>query len=415
MPELGWVGGVRVPSNNQQADLNGETGMASRSFLSAFLVFLIVGFSSAQLFGQCVRVQRGYAYGVCPGYPQHSCRAVPYRVMSYSHPARFCPHPIVVHPVPHRCSASCPTGNGGPKLPVTPRPSEERKVLSVDCVLIFDTNDGELDKICQADRDRMVKVLTGWNNRITDGLRQRNLQTSGQVITWTVLQGDEVNNDDILAAIDQAAQKPKQALFVWYTGHGQVNEVAGRNEHVLVLSGGDRISRSDLFARMQQRKAPLTVLLTDSCSEFQGKVAAELLSLNIQNQLDVLSDLFLRHIGEVDINSSTEGQVAIGIRGDYPNGGALLGKAWEQLSASGVGPTLDSSGDRFVSWREMASALTQEVQARYKLLAPEEAVQKTQTPQAYRLEVSSVGGYPQLIRQGLLTKQFTREVLIPEN
>ncbi len=282
---------------------------------------------------------------------------------------------------------------------------------SVDCVLIFDTNDQELSQVCQADRDRMVQVLQGWKNRITDGLKKRQLPVHGELITWKVLQGNQVNATQIFQAIDQAAAQGNQALLVWYTGHGEVR-VGSRTEHILTLSTRDaqgrrqQILRSELFARMRRRNAPLTVLLTDSCSPIVRKepprpsaaprgVKGEQL-VQAPPRLDVLSDLFFRHVGEVDINSSTQRQLAIGVSSSaQEGGGALLLMGWQALAGSIVGDPLDTNKDRFVSWNELVVSLSQEIKRRHKQLVPES--QEPQEPQARALSVRLVDGYPPMV------------------
>lgn len=281
------------------------------------------------------------------------------------------------------------------------------EIRRVSCVMVFDTNGKGLAKAAAADRDRWVKLLEDWKNGVEAGLKAKGvILPADGLVSWTVLDGAKVTKAEIEAAVDKAGGKG-EALFVWYTGHGETQGSGDQKDHVFTLGNKDEVRRRELFKRMQGRTAPLTVLLTESCSIPKVEVTymSVAKTVNVEGKLDALSDLLFRHTGEVDINSSTEPQLAIALPTDGPTGGGLLSRAYQELSdTSPKSKELDADSDGLVTWEELKDALVKKVAAKFekfKELIPD---QTTQTPKVWTLSVRKATGYPSLRTETQLRK-----------
>ena len=75
--------------------------------------------------------------------------------------------------------------------------------------------------------------------------------------------GDLLTKNDILQAISGLNANSDDAIVFLYSGHGAIDSVAG---HYLQLYSGDRVFRSEVLEALKSRRARLTVLISDCCS-----------------------------------------------------------------------------------------------------------------------------------------------------
>lgn len=296
-------------------------------------------------------------------------------------------------------------GAGNTTPGITPEPNNSIAIKQVNCVLVFDTNGKDIESAVEGDKKRWEGLLDNWEKRIASQLTAKGIAIPGDLINYTIIDGDRVTAENIYSEI-KAKGETNAALFVWYTGHGAV--IGDEKQHTLQLSSGN-LPRSELMKTMKEERAPLTVLLTESCSGIEGDIRSLAATLQTTEGLDVLSDLFLRHAGTVDINSSSEGELAVAV----PGSGGFLSMVYGELSqVAQAGKAPDTDGDSFVSWAEMADALKKGVQAKYEPV--KNAEQPTQTPQVRELEVTRIAGYPQVFPVGLRAVETTRFVRVKE-
>jgi hypothetical protein len=119
----------------------------------------------------------------------------------------------------------------------------------------------------------------------------------------------------ILEAIERCPAGPRDTIFVYYSGHG-AHDSKG---HFLVMPDGTaRLYRDQILSKLEQKKPRLAVLMTDSCSTQApvGIGAGTSAMFMAPDRISPLFDnLFLKSRGVVDLNSSSEGEIAIGAIG----------------------------------------------------------------------------------------------------
>jgi hypothetical protein len=121
--------------------------------------------------------------------------------------------------------------------------------------------------------------------------------------------------DKILRAIDHCPAGQHDAIVIFYTGHGGYDD----DGHFLVMPDGqNRLHRKTILDRIASRNPRLAVLITDTCNLHvpSGVRPGPAPMLIPPERISPLFDsLFIRSHGVVDINSSSEGEVAIGAIG----------------------------------------------------------------------------------------------------
>jgi hypothetical protein len=231
----------------------------------------------------------------------------------------------------------------------------------------------------------------------------------------TVLTGDDVTADNILATVDGLEVGPTETLFCYYGGHGAYDDDMADDDpsggHHFQIPGGDLL-RADLVNALKNKGAQLTVLLTDTCNvcrTFQPDRPEARCEATEDDDDSVASTSFAALLtnfeGVVDVNGSSRDQFGWSSDdGSWSTLGLLqaLRDSDEALdstdpAAAGVewGSFLDAASDA-------VSAIFQERKER--ILSgpepPDDARQKTRQqladqedlrPQAFQLDVNRVG------------------------
>jgi hypothetical protein len=174
------------------------------------------------------------------------------------------------------------------------------------------------------------------------------------------MEGDEMTPDNILKKIERLPVRPNDAVVFMYFGHGAFDQKT--DQHLFGLVHGDQqpmlLLRKDVIAALQAKNAGLTVLLTDCCSDVVPILAARpVVARAPARDLDpVLSHLFFRHRGLVDITAAEKGTSAwfdTAVGGMFTQ--ALMGRLLRKPLAE-----LDTDKDGFLTWRELAEELKEE-------------------------------------------------------
>jgi uncharacterized protein (TIGR03000 family) len=185
--------------------------------------------------------------------------------------------------------------------PLSDLPSTAQRLQRAHIVLIADT----IASGVRRDRDRIAPILS-------DGLNKEDLAG------FHSIEGTGVTEEGIRSAISKLAIRPNDALFVYYVGHGggdpEKSSEAENGHYFYLTSKKEQFYRRDLLAAMKSTGARLTVLISDSCFNFeggtsQGPPATETRSAPRRNSK--LFELLLRYEGTIDINATTAPDVAL--------------------------------------------------------------------------------------------------------
>ncbi len=210
-------------------------------------------------------------------------------------------------------------------------------------LVVADTNDATIGTHADADRRNIVTAL---EQGIPEIRR-----------TITVLTGNRVSPDGVLDELRRMDVQPSDAVAFYYAGHGSWDDRYG---HVLTMGAGG-LSRQTLVETLREKRAALTVVLTDCCSVYSTLSVVPKVKV-LGPDPDVLRYLFFRHRGFVDITSSRKGTYSFGdaTGGIFSN--ALKECLYTPLRA------LDANQDQVVEWREFAESLNQKTRSKFQVL-----------------------------------------------
>ncbi len=123
----------------------------------------------------------------------------------------------------------------------------------------------------------------------------------------------------LLGAIDACPAGPDDTIVFFYSGHGAHDD---RGHYLLMPDQKTTLARPTLIRRIQAKNPRLAVVVTDTCSNLLDRgllPGPEMMLQPPEQPVPLFDSLFFQSTGLVDLNSSTEGQVAAG-----PVGGGLL-------------------------------------------------------------------------------------------
>jgi hypothetical protein len=184
---------------------------------------------------------------------------------------------------------------------------------------------------------------------------------STRLLNLRILKGGEVSPRAVVDAIRGFPIGPNDTLLFYYSGHGATFEGRG---HVLTMSHGNLL-RSDLRAVVAQRRARLSVLLTDCCSSLvkpqkePPMAGAQAPQARVS---PILRCLLLQHQGVVDLTSSSLGEASWSRQGT----GGLFTSALSSAMGSWDVDEFDTNKDGFATWTEVFDYVRHETQASYQ-------------------------------------------------
>ena len=246
----------------------------------------------------------------------------------------------------------------------------------------------------------------------------------------------------LLTAIDTCPAGPDDTIVFFYSGHGAHD---ARGHYLLMPDQKTTLARQTVIESIRRKNPRLAVVITDSCANLvdRGLLRGPAMAVEQPERASPLFDsLFFQSSGLVDVNSSSESQVAAG-----PIGGGLLVLAMAYLGnqpnfrkARGRGVTVEpldspdvaipamdydqiigenfgwsehglhgdfdpekpsygllwANADRRLAWPAVETMLTEKVEELFRTLHPtgmrlagSAAPQYTQTPQFYSLAKAS--------------------------
>lgn len=180
----------------------------------------------------------------------------------------------------------------------------------------------------------------------------------------TVLTGSQVTRAKVLAYFRNLEVGPNDAVLFFYGGHGARTQ-AGELYFQFESNPNQPFFRAELRKAMEAKKARLTVILTDCCSNVPRQPDDgpnhELPIPSSKGISDVARTLFFESKGIVDITAATN-SVAYG---DKEQGG-LFTRTFCRLVREGDLKKLDPSGGGRVTWAKFFPVLRKETEQTFK-------------------------------------------------
>ena len=176
----------------------------------------------------------------------------------------------------------------------------------------------------------------------------------------------------------------EDTIFVYYSGHGHIDQKARHYLDLDVQNPAFSLLRSDLVKELSEKRCRLKMLITDTCSnEIQTLPRATSSATVVSRKRPYAEDLFLKHRGLLDMTAASPRQYAWG---NNQIGGYFTAALIESFTAKS-----DTNKDRFLSWKEVFSATRDGTQKLFEkttflptdLLKMQPFGQKTQTPKIY--------------------------------
>lgn len=224
---------------------------------------------------------------------------------------------------------------------------EKGEATFLHALIVADTNDEFIGEDVKIDKDRFYYFLKMEIPEVRSRI--------------TIYKGSIATRQNILAYYRRLEVKPTESLLFFYAGHG----IWRQDGHVLQLRRStDILPRSELLNVMQAKGAQLTILITDTCSNY----------LDVSKTRDVPSvppppdpdpnvarSLFFRHRGVVDITAAKKGQEAFG---DSEFGGLFTRALLDVMRKQGN--ELDRNRDSLIGWDEFMPRVKIKTQSNYE-------------------------------------------------
>ena len=123
------------------------------------------------------------------------------------------------------------------------------------------------------------------------------------------LTGNDASAEKIGNKIRAVPIDSDDVLVFFYSGHGAFD--TNENEHLIALTNGDLIRRSDLLEVIHSREAKLDVLITNSCSNFVKFDVNSPSPNGVQRLKPLFHELFFKPRGLVNISATMPGELAV--------------------------------------------------------------------------------------------------------
>ncbi len=235
----------------------------------------------------------------------------------------------------------------------------------VHALLIIVGNDVTIRKSVEKSEERILKVmkLVSHDCDVHLTVMKSEDELLGSITKMTLIQGEPhrivSNSQGIIKGthvkdyLSNLSTNQEDTVFIYYNGHGSIQR--SDNKHVLNFDQSkDAVPRAKLRELLDQKKASLKMLITDTCSNF-SRPAGPGLSVSFSAALPpnrlYTEDLFLKHTGTLDVTAAFPGQFGFG---DEKVGGYFTAALVESFTADADGSLNDKkSADGFLSWDEV--------------------------------------------------------------
>ena len=246
----------------------------------------------------------------------------------------------------------------------------------------------------------MLDVLrqVSFHSKVNLTLMKSSKETVGSTTTQTLQNGrvsktregkpgDLIRSYQVVDWLDNLKPSEDDTVLIYYNGHGTMDRLGTHSLQFDPISL-DTLDRERLGTLLNQKRARLRMLITDTCSETidAEDVKFRALARTRERKHNYMEDLFLTHAGFLDITAASPGEVAIG----HPDVGGHFTYA---LFTHGCSPDADKNNDTFITWQEAFDTAGIETDKLFKQASKELSEvlgtrtnrQRTQQPIAYSL------------------------------
>jgi len=263
--------------------------------------------------------------------------------------------------------------------PAQAQNDKQQEVKLIHVLLVMDSSDPVLDRGVRRDQRNITKLLDDHIPKNRYNLK--------------VLSGTAITSDQIISYYKNLKVEPGEGLLFYYSGHGAI--VEGKGHTLEIQKGKQALRRSDLIKAMTEKKAALTVVLTDCCSDRLSYADERVLAegkdragLPLADPTPLVRKLLFQSRGLVDITAATN-DVALA----DDNQGGYFTKALCRIA--------DTKKDDTLGWKDFFAAVSKETGVIHKdavtrgtVTLPAGAKLNLQIPTAFAIAVESIPAKP---------------------
>ena len=274
-------------------------------------------------------------------------------------------------------------------------------------MLILLGNDRRIRDTVNATESKMMEVLrqVSSHGKVNLTVMKSSKEAVGSTTTYTLQNGrtsntrggkpgDLIRSYQVVDWLNRLKLDEDDTVLIYYNGHGTMDRLGTHSLQFDPISL-DTLDRERLGALLNQKRARLRMLITDTCSETidAEDVKFRALARTRERKHNYMEDLFLTHAGFLDITAASPGEVAIG----HPDVGGHFTYA---LFTHGCSPDADKNNDTFITWKEAFDTAGAETDRLFRKASPELNItlgsrlnrQTTQKPVAHSLPRRMGGG-----------------------
>ena len=235
----------------------------------------------------------------------------------------------------------------------------------VHALLIILGNDVNIRKSVEKSEGRIKEVmrLVSHHCDVHLTLMKSEDELLGSITQMTLIQGEPhgiiskkqgiIRGTDVKDWLHKLHPSQEDTVLIYYNGHGSMRSFD--SEHVLNFDQSkDAVPRAKLREWLEQKPANLKMFITDTCSNY-AETSGPDLSVSFSEDLPknrlYTEDLFLQHVGTLDITAAAPGQFVFG---SNSVGGYFTAALVESFTAEADGIlSSKEAADGFLSWDEV--------------------------------------------------------------
>ena len=235
----------------------------------------------------------------------------------------------------------------------------------VHALLIILGNDVNIRKSVEKSEGRIKEVmrLVSHHCDVHLTLMKSEDELLGSITQMTLIQGEPhgiisnkqgiIRGTDVKDWLHRLHPSQEDTVFIYYNGHGSMRSFD--SEHVLNFDQSkDAVPRAKLREWLEQKPANLKMFITDTCSNYAETSGPDLsvsFSEDFPKNRLYTEDLFLQHVGTLDITAAAPGQFVFG---SNSVGGYFTAALVESFTAEADGILSSKEvADGFLSWDEV--------------------------------------------------------------
>ncbi|MDM8535464.1 caspase family protein [Desulfobacterales bacterium HSG17] len=221
----------------------------------------------------------------------------------------------------------------------TPGETENSNAVTLHLIIAADTNDSQIGKSVAVDSRKFQSLME-------DIVKQ---SKGEMILKKIVLQGDSLNNNNLLRAIEYPKVNPDDIIVFLYAGHGHRYQSTPTRWPLMDTPG--KITDFAIIIESIKNKNPRQfIILADCCNAVVNRPSIRLLYAGRQLNYDAIKQMFLTSKTQIAASGSIPGQFSFG---DNEQGGLFT-----SLFISNLSKALLSIG---ADWEEVFQKTRQNV------------------------------------------------------